>query len=174
MKLKKLIPETYINLFNAELNKHIDEIWILLQNAYKDLHGGFATANSKEDLINKTSLTKIVRKNGKIIAVRLYKDSSGRKSIAGATDGTQAGKDAFYKMIDEDILQKRAWGEVSGKMEFIMAKRGGIPIPNIYAKKLLKKDIISLNPDGYHYTRLINGDPHEKIIFGFDGFVNNI
>jgi hypothetical protein len=162
------------NLFKDDLKKHIDEIWAMLQRAYASLEGGFATASSKQDLINKTFLTKCVTRNGKIVAVRLYKDAHGRKSIAAATDGSVEGKMGLYKMIDEDILRHRSWGEVSDKMEYIMTKRGGFPIPNIYVKKLLKKDIISLDPDGYHYTREIAGQPHTKIIFAYDGFVNDM
>jgi hypothetical protein len=41
------------------------------------------------------------------------------------------------------------------------------PIPNSFAATLTGKEILELNPDGFHYTRLISGHPHEKIIYGF-------
>lgn len=181
MKIEKIynlykkihLDERYINLFKDDLKQYIDIIWDMLQKAYKDLDGGFATASTPEELINKTWLTKCVRRDGKIVACRLYSDKFGRKSIAGATDGTAVGKAAFYKLIEEDITQSRAWGEVSDKMEHVMIKRGGVPVPNIYAHQLTKKEILQYNPDGYHYTRMIAGQPHEKIIFAYNGFVSD-
>lgn len=165
IKLSVLLTERYVNLFKQDLHLYIDDIWDIMQKSYAPI-GGFLTASSKDDLISKVWLAKLVRKNNKIIAVRLYKDQFGRKGIAGGTDGSIEGKLAFYKMIDEDIIRNRSWAEVSDKMEFILRKRGAMPIPNSFAEKLTKKEIISLNPDGYHYTRLIGGKPHEKIIFG--------
>lgn len=70
------------------------------------------------------------------------------------------------KMIQEDIKFSRSWTEVSGAMEHILRKNGAEPIPNYMAKELTGKDILEFNPDGYHYTRMISGEPHEKIIFG--------
>ena len=37
-------------------------------------------------------------------------------------------------------------------------------------EKILNKDIIEYNEDGFHYTRLISGEPHEKILIGNIGF----
>jgi hypothetical protein len=48
-----------------------------------------------------------------------------------------------------------------------MLRSGAKPIDNKYAEFLTGKKILDLNPDGYHYTRLIQGEPHEKIIVGF-------
>lgn len=37
----------------------------------------------------------------------------------------------------------------------------------IDAKKLIPdKPILSINSDGYHYTRIIGNEPHEKIMVG--------
>jgi len=47
-----------------------------------------------------------------------------------------------------------------------MKKEGAVPYPNTLAAELLQREIVSLNPDGFHYTRMIQGEPHEKIIFG--------
>lgn len=170
---QSILTERYVNLFGPELKQYIDVIWDMLQKAYAGLDGGFATARTKEELIKKTWLTKCVRRNGKIVACKLYADKLGRKSIAGATDGSAEGKAGFYKMIEEDFRLKRAWGEVSGKMEHITAKQGAIPVPNIYAEKLTGKPILDLNPDGIHYTREIGGEPHEKVIMAWDGFIKD-
>ena len=53
----------------------------------------------------------------------------------------------------------------------IYFKHGGVPIPNTEVHKILgpNKKILSLNPDGYHYSRAIGTDNivKEKIMFGF-------
>jgi len=136
-----------------------------MQLSYEPI-GGFLSAKSKEELIQKVAFTKMVRKDGKIVAASLYKDSHGRKRIASGTDGTSIGKLALRQILREDVKFDRAWGEVSGKMEHIAKKDGAVPYPNILAADLLKKKILELNPDGYHYTRMIQGEPHEKIIYG--------
>lgn len=159
------LKEGYINLFGTEMKPYIDQIWDILQSSYSKI-GGFLTAASKEDLMKKVWLAKCVKKGGKIIAVALFKDQFGRKSIGGGTDGTAAGKVAFYNMIKEDIKLKRSWAEVSGAIEHIKLKNGALPVPNIYAAELTGKEILSLNSDGVHYTREIGGEPHEKMIVG--------
>ena len=71
----------------------------------------------------------------------------------------------------EDTKQNRSWGEFSGPSEHIKLKQGMKPIPNKYVADILGKNILSLNPDGYNYTRLIAGEPHEKILAGsVEGF----
>jgi hypothetical protein len=47
-----------------------------------------------------------------------------------------------------------------------MKKMGAKPLSNKFAAALTGKEILELNPDGFHYTRLIQGEPHEKIIYG--------
>lgn len=165
-QVKTLLSERFINLnTEQEIKKHIDTIWEILQKSYAPI-GGFKSAKSKEDLVQKAKMVKMVRREGKIVAVKVYKDSLGRKSIAGGTDGSLEGKQAFIDIAYEDIKLKRAWGEFSGKAETIMLKQGGTPIPNRYASKILAKPIIELDPDGYHYTREIQGIPHKKILIG--------
>ena len=72
-------------------------------------------------------------------------------------------------MISEDILMKNrcAWSEVSEAMEHIMLKNGAMPIPSTVAQKLLKdKEFVSLDKDGYHYTRSIGGAFVTKLCVG--------
>lgn len=164
--LSNILLERFINLHNKQqMLPYIDTIWDVLQKSYAPI-GGFLTASSKEDLINKTGLAKLVRKDGRIVAVKLYKDDRGRKSIAAGTDGSSEGRQWLVKMFQEDIQLGRAWGEFSGKAEYLMLKHGGVPIPNTLAAQLLQKPIISISSDGFHYTREIMGEPHEKILIG--------
>lgn len=59
-------------------------------------------------------MIKGVRREGKLVAVKLYKDMFGRKSIAAGTDGSQSGKKGFMDLVRDDIRQERSWGEFSG------------------------------------------------------------
>jgi hypothetical protein len=166
MKLSDIILERYINLHtDTQMLKYIDVIWDILQSSYKPI-GGFLTAKNKQELIEKTGLAKIVRRDGKIVAVALYKDNQGRKVIGGGTDGSEQGKKDLKKIMYDDMKLKRAWAEVSGAMEHILTKYEGVPIPNEYAEEILGKKILKKNPDGYHYTREIGGKEVEKMLIG--------
>ena len=175
MKLNDVILlEHYVNLFSREDKKqYVDIIWDMLAKAYEPI-GGFKSAVDKDDLIDNSSIWKLVRRNGKIVAFGIYKDSHGRKSIAGATDGTALGKADFMKLKTDDFAMNRAWCEASGKIEHILIKLGVQPISNKLAAKLTGKEILNLDPDGVHYTRLIQGEPHTKIIFGFPAGVEEL
>lgn len=167
MRFKEFITETYINAIKPEQKqKYAEQVWDMLQASYAGLPGGFATAATIEELIQKSLLWKMVKRDGKIVAVQIYKDQYGRKGIAGGTDGSSIGKSEFSKIVADDIKLNRSWAEVSGSPERIMTKLGAQPIPNTLAAMLTGKEILEINPDGYHYTRLIAGEPHEKIMFG--------
>lgn len=166
LSIANILFERYINLHTPqEMSTYIDEIWNILVKSYEPI-GGFKSAKSKEDLIKKAKLIKLVRRDGRIVAVKVYKDELGRKSIAAGTDGSIQGKEGLIKMSEEDIKMNRAWGEFSGAMEHIMLKKGGVAIPNTMASTLLGKPIYSLDDDGYHYTREIQGELHRKVIIG--------
>ncbi len=159
-----ILKEAYVNLISEEdKEKYSDVVWEILQKTYAPL-GGFKSASSKEELIKDSFLWKLVRRNNKIVAVAIYKDKYGRKGIAKGCDGSIDGKKALISIIREDMKLDRSWGEVSGKLADIMIAKGGIPVPNTLAATITGKNIISLNPDGYHYTRMIGDQPHEKII----------
>lgn len=177
MKLKKLynelLLERYINLTaENDKRKYGQLVWDMLQVSYEKI-GGYKGASSIDELIKTSHLWKLVRRNGKIVAFSLYKDFKGRKGIGAATDGSEEGKKALYDLWAEDLKLNRAWTEVSEKVEHIKLKQGFKPIPNKYAAEILNKEILSLNPDGIHYTRLIGGVPYEKVIVGkIDGYEN--
>ena len=167
MRFKEFLSESYVNAFSPEQKqKYAQQVWDILQASYASLPGGFATAATVEELIEKSQLWKMVKRDGKIVAVQIYKDQYGRKGIAGGTDGSSIGKKELSKIIADDIKLNRSWAEASGSPERIMNRLGAQPIPNSLAAMLTGKEIISFNPDGFHYTRLIAGKPYEKIIFG--------
>lgn len=150
---------------------HRNEIHDMIHHAYKTI-GGYAghESGSKEeskaihDDIS-SSVIKATKRGDKVTAVNLYKKQHGRKSIASATDGTEQGKKDFMKTKIEDHEQKRAWGEVSGKVSHIHSKIGTPDIPAHRAKELLGKDV-QPHADGTHYDRKIGGHMHTKKMVG--------
>lgn len=159
--------EHVVNLRTADdKKKYSQEVWAILQQSYESC-GGFHSAATVDELITKTGLWKLITRNGKISALGLYKDALGRKSIASGTDGSARGKTDFLKIKSEDLKMKRAWAEVSGSPEKMLKRAGAKAVPNQLASILTGKEILELNSDGFHYTRLISGHPHEKVIYGF-------
>ena len=171
MKLLEIILlEHYINLHTPEeKSKYVDDVWDMLQKAYEPV-GGFKSAASKDELIDDSSVWKLVRRGGKIVTVMIYKDKYGRKSIACATDGSIRGKTDLVKAKGDDNRLRRAWAEVSGAVERIMIRTKATPVSNKYAEKLTGKVILGYDVDGIHYTRMIAGEPHVKAIYGYPEF----
>lgn len=181
MRYHEFLIERVVNLQStAEKLSYADQVWDMLQRSYKKI-GGFKSANSPEELANEPGYWKLVRRGEKITALGVYKKvpkTQNFKMIASATETelnpetgeyratTQGLKD--YNMVKSaDIKTNRSWAEVSGPAEKIMIRSGAKPIDNKYAEFLTGKKVLELNSDGYHYTRLIQGEPHEKLIIGF-------
>ena len=164
----KLYLEKFVNLWNKEdMSKYIDEVYDIMVKSYESI-GGFLTANSPQELQNKTDLIKIIKRQGKISAVSCYKVSNNqRKLICGGTDGTERGKNDLYMIINEDIKQiyRNAYAEVSGKLEHIYLKRGANIIPNNVVSLIIDKEI-EPDPDGFHYYREIMGQKIKKLLVG--------
>lgn len=181
MRYREFLVERVINLhtFDEKL-PYADQVWDMLQRSYKKI-GGFKSADSPRDLANDPGYWKLVRRNGKITALGIYKKSPATKNfktIASATEtelnpetgeykATERGLKDYNKIKIEDIRAKRSWAEVSGPAEKLMIRSGATPIDNKYAELLTGKKILDLDSDGFHYTRLIQGEPHRKIIVGF-------
>lgn len=170
----KFINEHFTNIFVKNDRQLIDmykeQVWSILWNCYKDLPGGMAGCNNVDDLINESDFWKLVTKNGKVLAVFVYNFKRGGRKIqyAGRVNSDE-GRKAFYSVVEEDVRLKdrETWSEVSGRPEEIYNKKGFTPIPADVAQMILKdKKFISIDPDGYHYTRLIGGEPHKKIMMG--------
>ena len=180
MRYHQLLVEKVLNLHTPkEKMKYADKIWTMLQHSYKKI-GGFKSANSAEELANDSGYWKLVRRGNHITALEIYKkvpNTDNFKMVAMATEtepnsaggykATEQGIKDYNMLKNADIKTKRAWAEVSGPAEKLMLRAGAKPIDNKYAEFLTGKKILELNPDGYHYTRLIQGELHEKIIVGF-------
>jgi hypothetical protein len=166
MRIREILAERVLNLRTPiEKEKYAEKVWDVLQTSYADI-GGFSTASTLDELIQKFSLWKIVVRNGIVTAVKVYRDQFGRKSVGVGTNGTVQGKKDIKMIMQDDVKTGRMWVEVSGKPEQLYRKFGAMPLDAKYAQLLTKHPIMSISPDGYHYTRLIAGTPHEKIIYG--------
>lgn len=181
MRYREFLIERVVNLHSTdEKMAYADEVWDMLQRSYKKM-GGFKSAGSPEELANEPGYWKVVRRGDKITAVGIYKKSpqtNNFKAIASATEtelnpetgeykATAQGLKDYNMVKSADVKLNRSWAEVSGPAEKIMIRSGAKPVENKYAEFLTGKKIVDLNPDGYHYTRLIQGEPHEKVIVGF-------
>jgi len=182
MRFKEFLVERILNLHTPEDKMpYAQQVWDMLHRSYKNV-GGFKSASSIEELVNDPGYWKVVRRpNGRITAVNIYKKSPKTKTfkvIASATEtdfdtvkqrhkATSQGLSDYDMIKKGDVKMKRAWAEVSGPVESLMQRSGAQPVPNEYAETLTGKKVIELSDDGYHYTRLINGEPYEKIIYGF-------
>lgn len=181
MKSIEFLAERVINLWTPEQkSEYADVVWDMLNRSYQKM-GGFKSAANVEELIDTPGLWKLIQRGDKITALNIYKPSektTNLKSIAVATDteldpeknsyvATTQGKKDLSMIKGEDIRLNRAWVEVSGPAEKLMLKMGANPVPNKFAEFLTGKRVLELNSDGYHYTRLIQGEPHEKLIVGF-------
>jgi hypothetical protein len=181
MRYHEFLIERVVNLHSTdEKMAYADQVWDMLQRSYKKI-GGFKSAGSPEELANDSGYWKLVRRGDKITALGVYKKSPKTKNfklIASATEtelnpetgeykATPQGLKDYNMVKTADIKTKRSWAEVSGPAEKVMIRSGAIPISSKYAEFLTGKKILDYNPDGNHYTRLIQGEPHEKIIMGF-------
>lgn len=181
MKSTEFLTERVLNLWSPEQKaKYADIVWDMLNRSYQKM-GGFKSAANVEELIDTPGLWKLVQRGDTITALGIYKPSEktkNMKSIAAATEteidpekniyvATEQGKKDLMLIKGEDVRLNRSWVEVSGPAEKLMLKMGAKPVPNKFAEFLTGKRILELNSDGYHYTRLIQGEPHEKLIVGF-------
>ena len=146
----------------------VDDIFDILKNAYSGVTGGLHFKD-KDDLLLSTDLWRIIYMDTEPIGVIIYKAKFGLKMVAlGLSNKFRKEAKAILARVLRETLS-RTWMEVSEGMEKFMLKLGceKFFIPNIYAEKLTKKNIIKLCDDGYHYIREINGIPKRKVIVGF-------
>lgn len=178
---EEYLEERYLSIgFNKDheqhREKHRSEIHDILHKAYShpDIggYGGLKSGSKEEsDAIHHDithSNIKAVKRDGKITAVALYKNSHGRKAIAMGTDGSHQGKKDFKHVLHDDHKQKRSWAEVSGAPEHIFTKHGFPKVSNKEAAHLTgKKDVRPHPTDPHKYTRKIGSGDHEKTIMGY-------
>lgn len=187
---KGILTERYVNLLDPDKKKqYVDEVWDMIQNAYKKIGGirgsGFS---SKEDMIKNIPFWKLAKVGGKLVAVALYKDKGGRKRVASATDGTEDGKNKLEAIGREDLTMERSYAEVSSNaLKFILRRWKGdkdiedyMVLPKDAEKILgdkLKYPVPEDDPEviahpqlkDYFYQREIGGHYHTKLMIGTPG-----
>lgn len=188
---EQIITEHFVNLWEEdEMKKYAKEVWDILEFSYKAI-GGMAGVSSVDELIADSKLWKMVRRNGKIVAVCCYKkpkknNDNTRKLFYLGSDGTKEGVEGVKQILKEDfnLTDREAWVEASGGVAITAIRQGAYPIPSYLAKQIMsKKEFIPFTDeekklyfngdadkdnwggDGYNYKRLIGGQEHTKVLF---------
>lgn len=170
-----ILSEKVISIgFKPEHEKYREEyrnqIHDIIRDSYKGIGGyvglGHGTKEESTAIHHEISNSnmKVVRRHGKVFAVRMYRDLHGRKSIAGGQNGSNQGKEDFVRTMKDDNKLKRSWGEVSGPLEHYAKKLGVPTIPSDQASKILGKNVTIVSPT--HYERDIAGTKMKKTIVG--------
>lgn len=164
--------------------EHAQAVFDMIHKSYESqggIHGsGF---KSPEDMVKNIPMWKVHKKDGKIHAVALYKDTHGRKRVALGTDGSDTGKSAASNIVTSDLKQKRAHMEVSGKSLSFLKKHINLKdhlhtfdsakkFHDSRGDKIEKPEAddpeIVRHPElkDHMYTRDIGGQIHTKVMLG--------
>ena len=155
----------------AEKSYIADEVYVLLYKAYANVKGGLHFF-SPDELISKTSQWRVLYLDSNIVGVIIYKAKRGLKMVAMAISDTlnYAFRTHIKTMLSHifKISFRNSWMEVSeGAEKFILCIGGEkFIMSNTIASKLTAKNILSLDSDGIHYYREINGVVKRKVIIG--------
>ncbi|MDF1879026.1 hypothetical protein JHD46_05155 [Sulfurimonas sp. SAG-AH-194-C20] len=163
----KLATRTLTLKLDNERLRHIDRVWELLEDGYKDVKGGLFFT-SKENLLKTTAQWKVIVCANKIIAVTIYKAKKGLKLVAmtvsKAVEYKKTAVNALTKLIKRDL--KTCWMELSEAAEkFVMRFAKDYAVKNHLVAQIINKDI-TLSADGVHYFRTIKNINKEKILLG--------
>lgn len=149
----------------------VDDVFTILQDTYKNIIGGLHFKN-KNELINNTDLWKVIYLEENIVGIVIYKAKKGLKMVAlGISSFLCAKSKSLIKNMLIYIFKltfSNTWMEVSEGLEEFIIKNGGKQffVKNTLAAKLTGKTILSLDSDGYHYLREVNGIMKTKVIVG--------
>ena len=163
----KLTTKTLTLKSDTQRLKHINCVWELLKEGYKDVKGGLFFT-SKENLLTTTSQWKVIVSNNTIIAVTIYKAKKGLKLVAmtasKAMEYKKIAVKALAKLIKKDL--RTCWMELSEAAEhFVMKFAADYAVENSHVARIIEKDI-TLSSDGVHYFRTIKNINKEKILLG--------
>lgn len=167
MKLLDLLCERYVNLVTPQQRMpYVQAVWDMINDTYEK-HAEGVGAVSPEDLMITPGVWKLAIRSGQLRGGAVYRQFKGRKLRLVFHDGTPEGKAEMKRIMMDDIMHGRAWGEFSGPLEKVMLRMGGKPVPNTKAGDLLGKPIEKLEDDGYHYWRNVGGgNIKREIIIG--------
>ena len=133
-------------------------------------------------MVKNIHMWKLKKKNGKIVAGKMYKNSKGiRKSVAAFTDGSDEGKSALANITKHEPT--RSISEISASMLKFTKRHLGSEALQKYTKtpeeatKILNKHLDTKNIEseydrdypelkGKFYSRKIGDHYHTKILSG--------
>lgn len=186
MTFQDYLAERFVNLLTpADKEKFKDEVFSMLQKSYASIGGlkgsGF---RSPDDMVKTIPMWKLVRRNGNIVAVAMYRDKLGRKRVAVGSDGSPEGKEGVASIFKEDF--SRAYFEISEKSLAFHVKILGYDFLKKFAMspamvKNVSHEAISEVEEGdkevnahpplkdFFYRREIGGHLHTKILLGTHG-----
>lgn len=165
-----VLQERILNLFakdEEEREKYADEVWNILQTSYQKIGGlrgsGFG---SKQEMIDKIPFWKIFKRNGRVVAVMMYKDKGGRKRVAMGAD-LPDGKEYVAMEIKHEF--GRAYFEVSGPSYGFIKKAVGVDFMRKYAKTPEEVNDIVKDEEIISYNEwLAQGNPKSEDVKGGD------
>jgi hypothetical protein len=149
---------------------YASRVWDLIVATYKE-YGNSEDGNlygaQIEDLIETPGSWSLVESDGCFVAGIIFRQFKGRKMRLVLHNDTREGKDTLKKLLVDEFLSGRCWGECSGHLERVLREHNVSTIPNTRAAAILGKDIVKLDPDGMHYEReVFPGTVKREMLFG--------
>ena len=110
---KEHLSEGFVNLITDDPKKeqYVDAVWDMIQTSYAGIGGIRTNGFQSKEAMMQLPFWKVATVNGKPVAVTIYKDKGGRKSVASATDGSEEGKKKIADMMKNEL--SRSYGEKS-------------------------------------------------------------
>ena len=171
MKLKDIILEkknTWLPIPPSELSKVKDELFDLIDTAYKPI-GGHPNVTSPDSIPSAADLYTVIDLDDdpENDAVVLSKNRAGGKKYVGmGHDNTKPSRSAAVNYTADKLKEKGHYIEVSGKIYDIL-KAKGVPIVDDEetVRNALKGKKIVWHGDGT-YDRIIGGLKLKKVMMG--------
>lgn len=189
-RFREFVQEHFLNLIGDDERKreHVAHVKHLLDKSYESI-GGIHGSGFKDhdDMIKNLPFWKLKKHQGKVVAAGFYKDKGGRKLVAAATDGSEAGKHHMASMVKADLTQGRSYGEKSSKALSFIKRHVGADnlakhvVPYEHVAAMHKDEPIRKPPaddaevvrhpeyKDHFYQRQIGGSWHTKLMLGKPG-----
>lgn len=176
-------PNLYLFIYDksnqddrSTIQKYCTEIFRILHDGYKHINGCTVYKSPNHMYKNVARYKLVVDQDFNIYACAVYRHMPATNSykciLISENKNIPQDHKAVRTIIKSDIVnfQKLYWIEASGPIAHWEEKYGAIKIPNVYVPVIFSKATnITLNPDGYSYSRNFDmyDTPVNKTIFGF-------
>ena len=167
---ENLTKDVWITLDKEEQDDFADEIFDLINNAYKEI-GGHPNYKSPEDVVGfeGDSIYQVIDldDDDDLDAVVVDKKrAGGLKSVAMGHDGSSPAKSAAVNIHAIMLKKPGYYIEVSGGLKHILISKG-VPVvtDEETIRRVLKGKEIEMNDDGT-YQRSLGGTIHTKTLMG--------